>query len=235
MDRPPLPPFTLETATQKVRLAEDAWNSRDPARVALAYSLDSRWRNRDLRSFDTPEFRALKEEIQRSGGNVQPIKVRRLSEHETYEIVYGRRRTRACLELGLMVAAVVEDLSEQQAYMEMYRENVARENLTPWEQGVMYDDALTQGLFPSLRRLADALGISSGNVAVARKLAHLPSGLDHGKGDLTAGSGVVDHPNPTSNDEQHVPAVRIAAQDPLSRGVAAPAAAHCQRSALGRC
>ena len=46
MARPPLPPFSLETATQKVRLAEDAWNSRDPARVALAYSQDSRWRNR---------------------------------------------------------------------------------------------------------------------------------------------------------------------------------------------
>ncbi len=44
--RPPLPPFTLETAIQKARLAEDAWNSRDPERVALAYSPDSRWRNR---------------------------------------------------------------------------------------------------------------------------------------------------------------------------------------------
>lgn len=46
MQRPPLPPFTEDTATQKVRLAEDAWNSRDPAKVALAYSPDSRWRNR---------------------------------------------------------------------------------------------------------------------------------------------------------------------------------------------
>ncbi|MDM0107917.1 nuclear transport factor 2 family protein [Variovorax sp. J22R24] len=44
--RPPLPPFTHETAVQKVRLAEDGWNSRDPARVALAYSEDTRWRNR---------------------------------------------------------------------------------------------------------------------------------------------------------------------------------------------
>jgi nuclear transport factor 2 (NTF2) superfamily protein len=44
--RPPLPPFTRETATQKVRLAEDAWNSRDPQRVALAYTIDSQWRNR---------------------------------------------------------------------------------------------------------------------------------------------------------------------------------------------
>jgi nuclear transport factor 2 (NTF2) superfamily protein len=44
--RPPFPPFTLETATQKVRMAEDAWNTRDPQRVALAYTTDSRWRNR---------------------------------------------------------------------------------------------------------------------------------------------------------------------------------------------
>ncbi|VVE47973.1 nuclear transport factor 2 family protein [Pandoraea fibrosis] len=44
--RPPFPPFTRETAIQKVRMAEDGWNSRDPARVALAYTVDSRWRNR---------------------------------------------------------------------------------------------------------------------------------------------------------------------------------------------
>lgn len=44
--RPPLPPFTLETAIQKVRCAEDAWNSHDPVRVSLGYSASSRWRNR---------------------------------------------------------------------------------------------------------------------------------------------------------------------------------------------
>lgn len=46
MARPPLPPFTVETAVQKVRMAEDAWNTRDPERVSLAYTPDSRWRNR---------------------------------------------------------------------------------------------------------------------------------------------------------------------------------------------
>ena len=46
-ERPPLPPFTKETALQKVQGAEDAWNSCDPERVALAYSEDSVWRNRD--------------------------------------------------------------------------------------------------------------------------------------------------------------------------------------------
>ena len=44
--RPPFPPFSLETAAQKARMAEDAWNTRDPERVALAYTEDSRWRNR---------------------------------------------------------------------------------------------------------------------------------------------------------------------------------------------
>lgn len=46
MDRPPLPPFTAHTAAEKARLAEDGWNGRDPEKVALAYTEDSRWRNR---------------------------------------------------------------------------------------------------------------------------------------------------------------------------------------------
>jgi nuclear transport factor 2 (NTF2) superfamily protein len=54
--RPPLPPFTLETAIQKVRLVEDAWNSRDPERVALGYNPSCRWRNRS-------EFFAGREQI----------------------------------------------------------------------------------------------------------------------------------------------------------------------------
>jgi len=54
--RPPLPPFTRETAIQKVRLAEDAWNSREPEKVSLAYTPDSRWRNR-------AEFIAGRDEI----------------------------------------------------------------------------------------------------------------------------------------------------------------------------
>ncbi|GIH79227.1 nuclear transport factor 2 family protein [Planobispora longispora] len=54
--RPPLPPFTAETAAQKVQAAEDAWNTRDPERVALAYTPDSVWRNRD-------EFLTGREEI----------------------------------------------------------------------------------------------------------------------------------------------------------------------------
>ncbi len=54
--RPPFPPFTRETAAQKVRMAEDAWNTRDAERVSLAYTVDSRWRNR-------AEFLSGREEI----------------------------------------------------------------------------------------------------------------------------------------------------------------------------
>lgn len=58
-DRPPLPPFTAETAAQKARMAEDAWNARDPERVALAYTEDSRWRNRAEMFTGRPEIVAF--------------------------------------------------------------------------------------------------------------------------------------------------------------------------------
>jgi nuclear transport factor 2 (NTF2) superfamily protein len=61
MARPPLPPFNAETAAQKARLAEDAWNSRDPAKVALAYTPDSRWRNRAEFIAGRPAIEALLE------------------------------------------------------------------------------------------------------------------------------------------------------------------------------
>ena len=63
--RPPLPPFTSETAVEKVRLAEDGWNSRDPGKVALAYTVDSQWRNRADSSM---AGRLLSLFLQESGG-----------------------------------------------------------------------------------------------------------------------------------------------------------------------
>jgi nuclear transport factor 2 (NTF2) superfamily protein len=60
-ERPPLPPFNHATATLKVRLAENAWNGRDPAKVALAYTADSRWRNRNEFATGRPEIIALLE------------------------------------------------------------------------------------------------------------------------------------------------------------------------------
>ncbi|KUO54627.1 MAG: hypothetical protein APF82_01485 [Sphingomonadales bacterium BRH_c42] len=82
MSRPPLPPFTADTAAQKARMAEDAWNSRDPARVAMAYTPGSQWRNRaefvsgraDIEAFLTRkwarelDYRLIKE-VWTYGGN----------------------------------------------------------------------------------------------------------------------------------------------------------------------
>ncbi|OWW18474.1 hypothetical protein AYR66_00340 [Noviherbaspirillum denitrificans] len=142
----------------------------DPAKVVR-----SKWANRLEEGFGTPEFEALKEEIKSAGGNVQPIKVRpRAGEAGTYEIVFGHRRHRACLELGLPVLALVEELSEQDLFKEMDRENRARLDLSPWEQGLMYRRALGEGLFASLGELAAELGVDKGNISKALKLADLP-------------------------------------------------------------
>lgn len=145
----------------------------DPARVK-----PSRWANRHDLSFTGPEFAALKAEIADAGRNVQPIKVRprpvQSGQPQQYEIVFGHRRHRACLELGLQVAAIVEEMSDAKLFAEMDRENRERQNLSPWEQGTMYKRALESGLFASQRQLATALGVQSGNVSRAIQLANLP-------------------------------------------------------------
>lgn len=139
----------------------------------------SRYANRHELSFGGTEFEGLKAEIQAAGRNVQPIKVRRVGQgaegRDEYEIAFGHRRHRACLELGLPVAAIVETLSDAQLFTEMERENRERQDLSPWEQGVMYRRAIDDGLFPSLRRLATSIGAQVGNVSTAVQLASLPA------------------------------------------------------------
>jgi ParB family chromosome partitioning protein len=146
----------------------------DPSRIR-----PSKWKNRHESSFETPEFAALRTEIESAGGNVQAIKCRPLGKGDDgemeYEVVFGRRRLRACQELGLPVAAIVEAMDDVQVFTEMERENRNRRDLSPWEQGMMYKDALDAGLFSSQRRLADALNISQGNLSVALRLSALPA------------------------------------------------------------
>lgn len=138
----------------------------------------SRWRNRSDASFTGVPFSELKAEIAEAGGNVVPIKVRRIASAQAdgpaYEIVYGRRRNRACLELGLLVSAVVVDMTDEQAFIEAERENRHRADLTPWEQGVFYADALREGLFASQRQMAQRLGVTQPLVSAAVRLASLP-------------------------------------------------------------
>jgi len=150
----------------------------------------SRWANRHARSYEDQAFAELRADIAAAGGNVQAIKVRPLKGAQPgvgqsnppavaggalYEIVFGHRRHRACLELGLPVLAVIDDLSEQALFVEMERENRARKDLSAWEQGAMYARALDQGLYPSNRQLALAIGRDLGDVGKALSLARLPA------------------------------------------------------------
>lgn len=150
----------------------------EPLKLAAYNIKPSPWANRQEMSFLTPEFNQLKAEIKDAGGNVQPIKVRPLAQPDSdyqYEIVFGHRRHRACLELGLPVSVVIEAVDDQQLWAQMERENRAREPLSPYEQGTMYQRALDEKLFPSLQALAKAIGRSAGDISKAISLAKLPA------------------------------------------------------------
>ena len=148
----------------------------DPRLIRL-----TRWADRHPDSFTNAAFLELKQEIESAGGNVQPVKLRPIrgapadGSAPRFELIFGSRRTRACLELGLPVRAVVEeDVSDQALYVQMQRENRGRANLSAWEQGVSYHRALREGLFPSARKLAEVIGLDHSNVSKALRVADLP-------------------------------------------------------------
>lgn len=136
----------------------------------------SKWANRHELSFEDAEFKALKEDIASQGGNVQPIKVRPLKgEQGKYEIVFGHRRHQACFELGLEVLTIIEELDEKHLFIEMDRENRQRKDLRPYELGSMYAKALDEGLFSSVRKLAEEVGFDQSQLGKALSLARLPT------------------------------------------------------------
>ena len=171
-----------EGLKERVRALEDAAPLRklDPALIK-----PSRWANRHEASFATPEFRALKAEISSAGGNVQPIKVRPLVVlngstpplEGQFELIFGHRRHRACLDLGIPVLAAIEDATDLSLFEQMERENRGRKNLSAWEQGTMYRKALDEGLYPSLRRLSEGLGVDVSLVSKSVTLARLPEAV----------------------------------------------------------
>ncbi len=138
----------------------------------------SHWANRSEDSFKSKEFESLKSEMESAGGNVQPIKVRPMAGRAgEYEIVFGHRRHRVCLELGLQVLALIEPLSDVELFAQMDRENRQRADLRPYEQGVMYARALDEGLFSSMRKMAETLGVDQSNASKAVALARLPAAV----------------------------------------------------------
>ena len=146
--------------------------SLDPASI-----VPSAWANRHADAFRSAEFERLKQDIAAAGGNVQAILVRPLAgQAGRYELVFGHRRHRACAELGLPVLATIETepISDLELFAAMDRENRERADLSPYEQGQMYRRALDAGLYPSNRRLAEALGVSHTWVANVLAVADLP-------------------------------------------------------------
>jgi ParB family chromosome partitioning protein len=145
----------------------------------------SKWANRHEASFLTAEFQDLKAEIAAAGGNVQPIKVRPVPVlngstppgQPSFELIFGHRRHRACAELGIPVLAAIEEASDVSLFEQMERENRGRKNLSAWEQGTMYRKALDDGLYTSLRRLAEGLGVDVSLVSKSVSLARLPEAV----------------------------------------------------------
>ena len=136
----------------------------------------SRWANRHESTYDSPAFAELKGDVETAGGNVQPILVRPLGgELDCFELVFGHRRHRACLELGLPVLSMVDEISDKELFALMDRENRARSDLSPYEQGEMYRKALDEGIYPSLRQMAGDIGVNPGNASKAMAIARLPA------------------------------------------------------------
>lgn len=136
----------------------------------------SKWANRHELSFKDENFKDLKDDIESEGGNVQPIKVRPLhGETGRFEIVFGHRRHQACLDLGIPVLALIENVDEKKLFIEMDRENRQRKDLRPYEVGAMYARALDEGLFSSLRKMAEEVAIDQSQLGKAISLARLPS------------------------------------------------------------
>lgn len=165
-----------EIADLKARLAEHD-NSIPTRKLDPKLVVPSRWANRHPASFSTPEFERLKADIEHAGGNIQPILVRPLEGSDgLFEIIFGHRRHQACSQLGIEVLSVVLNtpLSDAEFFAAMDRENRERADLSPYEHGVMYTRALEERLYPSQRRLAEALGVSHTWVQKVLSIAQLP-------------------------------------------------------------
>lgn len=136
--------------------------------------IQSQWAEGDNLHCLTVAFERLKRSIEHTGGNVSPIKVRpAASGNESFEIVFGHARLRACLDLGLPVSVAIEQMTD----FELVQQFVAHQSFkkwSPWRVGSAIGRGIDGGLFPSLRRAAESLGMTVSNCFLLLKLDRLP-------------------------------------------------------------
>jgi len=167
---------------QELRIKLSAFEGAVPVRMLDPTRIrQSVWANRHADSLASKEFEELRADIAAAGANVQPVCVRPLAEGSDplyeYELVFGHRRHRACLELALPVRAMIAEIDDQALFEAMERENRARKNLSAWEQGAMYRRALDGGLYASQRKLAEAINVDLSLVSKSLTLARLPEAV----------------------------------------------------------
>jgi ParB family chromosome partitioning protein len=133
----------------------------------------SEYANRAEESFHSPEYESLKKQIELTKGNEQPVKVRPKGAGR-YELVYGHRRHRACLELGFEVLSIVEEMDDKGLWLSMTRENEDREDLSPYEKAKHYERAIKHGIYKNWSAIADELGIVKQAMSPYKALAELP-------------------------------------------------------------
>lgn len=134
----------------------------------------SQWTDFDI-NYSAPDLMRLKVSIEHTGGNVSPIKVRPVHDGR-FEIVLGHARHRACLELGLPVAAVVEDMTDLQLVQQFITHQLFKK-WSPWRTGAVINRAIDHGLFPSLRKAAEQLGMEVTDCWSLIALCRLPVGV----------------------------------------------------------
>lgn len=124
-------------------------------------------------SFVTKSFATLKESIRSTNGNQQPVLIQVINQR--LEIVFGHRRHKACLDLGLPLLAMVWecDLTEAEAFAHLDRENEYRASLSVYEKGCLFKTLVNRGVFRSYRDLANHIHMSHTGVNAAIKVANL--------------------------------------------------------------
>lgn len=177
----------VKKAPGKPRLPPAACASAGLLMVSGAVLLDAaeideaRWGNRLPDGFLRVDYLRLLTDIRSTGGNLVPILVRPVVDHDGarkgYQLVYGHRRLQACRDLGVPVTAFVQALTDGGAAARIAAENRVRKNLAPIEEGLFFRRLLDAKVYPSLRRLAHELRIDAGDASRKLFLASLPKSI----------------------------------------------------------